>query len=178
MGKLVLGIIAVTFLQIAFFVYIAIYGPTDKAVLPVRMDRAAIAEPVQRPNAPVATSSSKTAPIEPAAARVTRITRTPSNSKQVNKIPVIPVRRSDPPAPHRDHTDTLVVMAREPFEAIAKNMVAKRYEVIVTDYPRKYPEKRLSSVPREKKRPFLARTLPSLVKKPWRWIKSLGSKLK
>jgi hypothetical protein len=55
----------------------------------------------------------------------------------------------------------------------------KRAPVIAKNKTKEIKTQSINSttVPRERKRPFLARALPVLVKKPWNWIKSIASKM-
>ncbi|HVF30385.1 MAG TPA: hypothetical protein VNA22_05410, partial [Pyrinomonadaceae bacterium] len=205
MKKLILGIIAVLFLQIAFFTYSAIRGPLDpvaEIVTPdfqrssrdlARMYRAEIAAPQEIPATEVEYPSRRPS-LEVPKADV-RETTVPESRSRRREVPYF-LRDNGSDASGR-FTSKRSSMADDIVITRAATTAGRRHVVVFTDYPigagtyfpkppkalveartakkdsvRRPPE--LS--PRPKKRSYVERTLPALVKKPWGWVKSLAAK--
>jgi hypothetical protein len=180
MGKLVLAILAIAVLQGAFLVY-TMMDETAQLVADTgnRVPRANPG-PVSVPMLP------RTAATEDVSGKASvgskdNETGAPSFDRQSRK----PRSRSIPESPRRPATVTAVRPAdrfrQTDIQLVQANSdVPRRYEVIVVDYPTYSREKvdpKMNSVKRKKKRPFIAKALNVVVKKPWNWMKSMASKL-
>lgn len=195
MRKLVLGIIAVTLLQIGFALYTSTYEPAGTALLAVktnrvntgpRLDRARDLPKVKTPLIPTTAdeSSQKTTAAKKAVkADLSRGTVKRQMSVGSASLPE-QYRRARTP-------DTAQVSPSKPAKdwtaqpAPARTVIPKGYTMALVDYLPATASDRthLTSnsgtpdISEPRKRSYLARALPALVKKPWSWVKSIASKL-
>jgi hypothetical protein len=174
MRKLVLGIIALVAVQFAFVTYMMVLQPpvdvarTETRHDPVRTDAVngpAEAEPLESPELP---ESDAAAPIaEPTHTRQISVASNASNAHQRVAKPVRPSTRR---------------VARPAFDAAPSRPAGpEEFRSVVISYNRKpsasdceAPAVPATTAPA--KRADVAKTVP-VFKKPWKWIKALGSKL-
>lgn len=184
MRRLVLAIIAVVFLQIAFYTYTAMHRPagmngTVVSTASSRSGREVARESMLRaivPSAP--TTLAKEAPRARVRAATVSDRKRPAviahrkTSRDIaQKLPT----RNAKPYP-------VQVRSRKPVgEGYAVHKVGaaipRGYTMVLLDYEPANATIRTADIKKTRKRSFLARTLPALVKKPWSWMKSLASKL-
>jgi hypothetical protein len=194
MGKLVLGIIVVSLLQIAFFVYTW----TDGAATIARRD---IPRPIHGKNLVNLPTAS-----QPAADSLWET----ENSDELRAEPRISTRESSVRASslyatrrlartirHKRNRVDQVAQSKpilEPtvitYPTHANYRSPRKLAVVLTDYPTppraetrmqnktltRAPGTRVDIASRPKRRSYVARVFPALIKKPWKWIKSLGSR--
>lgn len=203
MGKLVLGIIAVTLLQIAFFVYMATErsayikaGPVKTA--PVgkspELSRADDLTKVVAPSSPpppaVADPEPERLKTSAVVGRSLANVRTRPNVRDRDRAARPPVR-----VPLASAPATSTRSSREWDGAPRRpgRLIPSGYTMALVDYPPAAARIKTATVistqtpavasmktkdiSRPRKRSFIARAAPALVKKPWNWIKSLASKL-
>jgi hypothetical protein len=202
MGKLVLGIIAVTLLQIAFFVYMATDPPAYTDAGPVRsgpvekrlqLSRAAEPPEVAAPSSP--------APPEVAVAEQAKVKTSALKNRSLASVRTRPTVR-DRDRAHRPPARVLASAPATParssrdWDAAPRRqgrLIPSGYTMALVDYPPAAARMRTpvvtssqmstvasiktKEISQPRKRSFIARAAPALVKKPWNWIKSLASKL-
>lgn len=202
MGKLVLGIIAVTLLQIAFFVYMATDRPSYTKAGSVRTGPVAKNPELSRASAPaevVAPSS----PANPAVAtpdspkvKTSAVTERSLASARTRPIVRDRDRAARPPARVVPMAPATSARPSREWDAPPRRsgrLIPSGYTMALVDYPPapariKTPvvtSSKMSAsasiktkeISEPKKRSFIAKAVPALVKKPWNWIKSLASKL-
>ena len=175
MRKLVLGIFAVVCVQFAFVIYTALQSPLDLAVGPIFSDMIAdrtATDLDETPAAPVVDESeNEGSGSEP-------------SKKLESRQPSHPERAEAPERDQRSTDRTSPVEARpirsdEGFETL-RTAAPNDFETVVISYDRS-PEisecdKIRYDAPQPKKRSYIAKAAP-VVKKPWEWIKAVGSKL-
>ena len=172
MRKLVFGIIAVVCVQFAFVNYMELQSPLDLALAPVytgpstvngdlswieELDRYAMTP--SEPEAPVSDKEHE-ALIVSRDVKDTRIDR-PSRFRSAQ-------RRSAPS----------VVRPASSLPAASDNPISGGFENVVISYnrPSETPNCGGYEAPRNKRRSYIAKAFPA-VKKPWEWMKAIGSKL-
>jgi hypothetical protein len=173
MRKLVFGIIAVICVQFAFVNYMELQSPLDLAVAPVHtappaeansdlgwieeLDRFALLPPEREASVPPTESE-----------------RTHATPKDENPSIYRPVRleaRQPRQAPAEIRPEVY-------FPSATEGSAPESFETVVISYNRS-PE--LSNcdkydAPKTKRRSLMAKAIPA-AKKPWEWMKSVGSKL-
>lgn len=166
MSKLVLGIIAVGLLQVAFVAYTHLEQPLTVAMLPEQPEAGAEVVPSLIPETPVSRSTNDTEPaVTPTKARFSReetsdsrdqvlASRTSTNSRAVDAGRVAAFDRERTARPGD-------------FSTVVISYSGNRAESPACDIP---------SAPKPKNRSLMAKAAP-VVKKPWEFIKAIGSKL-
>ena len=194
MGKLILGIIAVVALQIAFFSYM-ITRPSDITHSvsdgdPIRKmpelsrsnDRPEVVVPPLTAAVDLDESASPKSKVSVTVRRQSRdakshsFTPNPKRKERPDRKPI---------ATRSNLVATRAALVRHPSDSSLPRpvrqphrMVPKGYTMVLVDYPTSTSYTRTEgTVLKDKKRSYLARALPALVKKPWRWMKSLASKI-
>ena len=186
MRKLILGIIAVVFLQIAFFAYLAYKGPVDQ--------EASIARNISREVAPPVNHSPITTPL-PASPQPASPQRAGTEEVQTRPrtTPKITTRREVRASDERTVNQQISSVGRSRVTRDYVSVpvrdtrsVPAGHTMVLVDYlPAKFEKKPRAFVPKcgtteyasvHRKRSFLNRTA-SVVKKPWKWMKSIASKL-
>ena len=193
MGKFVLGIIAVTLLQIAFLVYLAKDSPAGQSVATIGNSSAPLIRPSDNSDQEVTRSASVAVDIptpaegeskrttlprerrsKTSAESSTRVSQRHRAKMQVDTAArvrshypsdqIISSGRHSPAVP-RGHTMVLVdnlPLAKSYSRSQTPSVVRRDVESFEIEKPRK--------------RSYLAKAF-RVVKKPWDWAKSLGSKL-
>lgn len=202
MGKLVLGILAVTLLQIAFFVYMATDRPAYTKAGAVKT------APIEK--SPQLTREDDLAevvvPSSPATPAVTRpqpekLKTSAMTGRSVASVRTRPnLRERDRAARTPDRvlasapaTSTSSSRERDAAPRRSGRLIPSGYTMALVDYPPATARIKTPTITRINtpavasiktkdiskpgKRSFIARAAPALVKKPWNWIKSLASKL-
>lgn len=202
MGKLVLGIIAVTLLQIAFFVYMATDRPSYSKAGPARTGPLAKTPELSRAPAPpgVIAPSSPTTPAdanpEPPKVKTSVVTERSLAAVRARTIVRDRDRAARPPTRVIAMAPAASARSSREWDAPPRRsgrLIPSGYTMALVDYPPapariKTPVVTSSNmsasasiktkeISEPKKRSFIARAVPALVKKPWNWIKSLASKL-
>ena len=166
MTKLVLGIIAVGLLQVAFVAYTHLDQPLTVAMLPEQPEAGAEVVPSLIPETPVPSATDDPEwEATPTKARFSRdegrdsrdqvlVSRTSTNSRAVEAGPVAGFERER--SARSDDFSTIVI-----------SYTGSRAESSACDIP---------STPKPKNRSLMAKAAP-VVKKPWEFIKAIGSKL-
>lgn len=180
MGKLILAIIAVAFLQIAFVVFIISDSPASIiAVVPDpnpdgrSLDLASISEPkhVGAPSLPVAVAEPSQTEPQPARTVDLASDRQQSVIEKPQGIPIKRVRRPRRPD-HARPAQTYASRGRHTTDS-GKNFTDT---VILYDRSGALTNDRAANIPRARKRSFVAKATP-ILKKPWELIKGIASKL-
>ena len=202
MGKLVLGIIAVTLLQIAFFVYMATDRPAyTKAgavkTAPVeKSPQLTRADDLAKVIVPSSPTTSAVARPQPEKLKTSAVT-----GRSLAKVRTrLYVRGRDraarPPARVVAMASATSARSSREWDAAPRRsgrLIPSGYTMALVDYPPASARIRTPStttirtpaaagmkikdISEPRKRSFIARAAPALVKKPWNWIKSLASKL-
>ena len=176
MRKLILGILAVVCVQFAFVIYMSLQSQMEVAVGPVHSDsQIALSDPVTA---------------EPDNTEDT----TEESEEAVPRAEPQPVEASSAPAePRRPVTSAGVAKSRpnispveEPVRRPAEYPTAATesrsqsgvFETVVISYDRSsaISDCDIQEPPKPRKRTYIAKAAP-VIKKPWEWIKSIGSKL-
>lgn len=193
MGKLVLGIFAVSLLQIAFFMYTATSEPSFSDVSVVRNARekdpqlrAANDLPeVVVPPPPVDVPATRLSERKPSASlRESRETLRSSSTQRAAVRTVSSLRVQHRSVRPKTIKPSVVYLGsrKSSAEASVRPMraaptIPKGYSMVLVDYVPPASKNRTKDISEPKKRSYLARTVPALVKKPWKWMKALASKL-
>ena len=175
MRKLVLGILAVFCVQFAFVIFTALQSPLDVAVAPIDPDiitENPVFEPAKTPDAVDADTSLPEPDVTVAAAEL----------KGNNDRFVAPSRRSRSlarPVAVETETSRVQAAANRPsryFTDSSESAVGV-YETVVINYDRNpvLSDCEMNETPKAKKRSYIAKAAP-VIKKPWEWIKAVGSK--
>ena len=175
MRKLIFGIFAVVCVQFAFVIYTALQSPVEVAVGPIYMEPPAeyVADDLQESADPqvAVEEDTKDPSVEP--------------SREIELPQRRPSERSTSSARTAGPVDPTPRIEANPGR-VAEQFTAERpyttgdFETVVISYNRD-PEvsncdKDKFEPPQPKKRSYIAKAAP-VVKKPWEWIKSIGSKL-
>jgi hypothetical protein len=175
MRKLVLGIIAVGLAQFAFVNYLDLQSPIELAVAPVQKYPPAANPDLNLLESP--TDSAVTMPDPPELVSRPRPRRTGTNLRAAS-VPEQAAKLDDP----------VVIHIPEPsaYRAPIQTAAPPEFQSVVIRYNGKpetsdcgapdIPKPRKPSFIEPKKRSFIAKAVP-VIKKPWDWIKALGSKL-
>ena len=207
MRKLVFGIIAVVLLQVAFYSYVAVITPTEDAADLRRSITVAKAPESGRVPLPRAAEPAEPKEESQVDSKVSRLkaSEKPALHSRQTKLPT-EARYIARPNPIRgDYVSSPEQFPeRRIVRAKSSPAIPSGYTMVLVDYtkggvpvayskPRARPlnrrtpivsaslasERQVSEVAKtDRKRPYLARALPALVKKPWGWMKTLASKLK
>lgn len=176
MRNLVLGIIAVICVQFAFVNYMELQAPLDVAVAPV------FSEPTPPAHVDLAwieeLNMSARAPVEKESIALNETRRSIDSDRILE-----PRFNGDPerPATLRAARPRLSPPAKTPAERFpdhSRTAPAGGFETVVISYNRA-PENPICTTydpPKTRKRSYIARAAP-IVKKPWEWMKAVGSKL-
>ncbi len=175
MRKLVLGILAVFCLQFAFVIFTTLQSPLDVAVAPIYFDpRTEI--PSFEPAVTVGTEDAESilpesedavASVEPAAADEKFIAPSRRSRSAVRSVAIEgekPLVEAPEKRPARYFTSD-------------SESAAGVYETVVISYDRSsaISDCEMNETPKAKKRSYIAKAAP-VIKKPWEWIKAVGSK--
>jgi hypothetical protein len=178
MRKLVLGIIALVAVQFAFVTYTMLLKSSDRL-----MGDLAVSQPV---------------PTNPELGKIDRV----ADSTGIVTEPKIVVSSLEPPKSKTNRHAAIVPERTAKLEASSATRTWKPafkpgpldtasprdFESVVIRYNRKpsvsdcesrnepKPNKRSYDVPKPKKRSYIAKAGP-VIKKPWEWLKAIGSKL-
>ena len=173
MRKLVLGILAVFCLQFAFVIFTALQSPLEVAVAPIYSD--------------LSTGFLNFEPSETAVADDVDATLTETEDtietakpKAVNERLIASPRRSQPAArPAADETAASVqATEKRPARYFTESSdPAGVFATVVISFDRSsaISDCEMNEIPKAKKRSYIAKAAP-VIKKPWEWIKAVGSK--
>ena len=175
MRKLILGILAVVCVQFAFVIYTALQSPMELAVGPVKSDpQMALSGP--EPSEPDAAEETVPEPAEPVPGDELEPTApTPASIKP--RRAVTPIRLEEPRF-FRTRVEEPVRRSAEYFPAASESRTQSGvFETVVISYDRSaaISDCYVEEVPKPRKRSYIAKAAP-VIKKPWEWIKSIGSK--
>ena len=175
MRKLILGILAVFCVQFAFVIFTALQSPLEVAVAPIFSDpKTEIPhfEPAETADADDVDAGSPEAEDSAAAAE----------SRAADERFMAPSRRPRPAA-----RPAVIESGSPGFQAAEKRSAqyftteresaAGLYETVVISYDRSpaISDCEMKETPKTKKRSYIAKAAP-VIKKPWEWIKAVGSK--
>jgi hypothetical protein len=157
MKKLVLGIVLVGVVQFAFIVHTRLEAPLGSDLVSVR------SELVSEERLPISTDDSQ--PVFPV---LTEVSKTTSYAKLAPKRPAIAQHRARPLSsrPAKDGFDGAVKSRKHNMEPV----------VITYNTDQRIDERESTDGSPSQKRSFVAKAAP-VIKKPWEWMKALGSKL-
>ena len=176
MRKLILGILAVFCVQFAFVIFTTLQSPLDVAVAPIYSDpkteipnfepaETVVADDIDSalpvPGDAAAASDEPTAADERFAAR-------PRSSRPAARPVAIETEQTRIQTPEN-----------RPARYFTDNSesVGGAYETVVISYDRSsaISDCQMNEIPKAKKRSYIAKAAP-VIKKPWEWIKAVGSK--
>ena len=176
MRKLILGIFAVVCVQFAFVIYTTLQSPMEVAVGPVHSDpQIALVDP--GPTESEATEESMPQTDEPSAIVEPQPVDRPNHS-DVPRRSLTSVR-ADEPRPSRSRVEEPVRRSAEYFPATSELPAqAGGFETVVINYDRSgaISDCGIEEAPKPRKRSYIAKAAP-VIKKPWEWLKSVGSRL-
>ena len=186
MGKLVLAIAAVLLLQIAFFSYLAVSDPEYASGPVVRSRKFA---PVQAP--PLLAQQPQ--PAEPETVDVPQASERPESLNRKRASSPLLARRTVKTSSDQRSTGlqtrgeilkpTIIYVKSSPPYVEQKVARVRGERVTSRDFKMSLPENSPAVASAQtkavtpRKRSFLARTFMPLVKKPWKFMKSVASKL-
>ena len=175
MRKLVLGIIAVGLAQLAIVNYLDLQSPIELAVAPVQKYPSAAKPDHRSVNDPI--DSAVPMPAPPGMVSRSRPHRTGTYLRAAN-VPEQPAKVYDPVVIRIPESSANRIPTQTAAPAEFQNVVI-RYngnpETSDCGAP-DIPKPKKPSFIEPKRRSFVAKAVP-IIKKPWEWIKTLGSKL-
>lgn len=178
MQKLVLGIIGVTLLQIAFFVHVAMEeSASQNEVASVKTGTGVITSAL--PRLDESTSSPLEADTLPENRPRTRpVSRGKSGSAYRRPGRAVESQAALPARVVRTNSSIASARTSRPTDKLhtvtARVEIPRGYTMVLVDH---LPNSRVETMKVSERKERSGKRLPAVVRKPWNWIKSVGSKL-